>query len=40
MDVITNNIIEIMGSEEWKDFIKNNPLLWEDTMKAMAAKKK
>ena len=37
MDVITDNIIEIMGSEEWKDCIKKNPQLWDDTMKAMAA---
>ena len=39
MDVITSNIVEIMGLEECKNCVENNPQLWEDTMKALSAKK-
>ena len=39
MELVTVNVVNFMGSEEWKDCLKNRPSLVEDIIKAMAEKK-
>jgi len=38
MELVRVNVVKFMGSEEWKDCLKNRPSLVEDIIKAMAQK--
>ena len=36
MELVRVNVVKFMGSEEWKDCLKNRPSLVEDIIKAMS----
>ena len=38
MELVRDNVLKFMGSEEWKDCLKNRPSLVEDIIKAMSEK--